>query len=768
MDLGAASFRITAGISGQQALDRLTTSIGSVNEHVGKLPGLAKSAGLALAGLGAGVSLAVLTAKFDDTVRGMLAIKDAAEKTGTSVEKFGALAAAARITGDDVATLEAGIIRMNKALAGADDEAKGAAHALDAIGLKIADLRRMDPADAFSKIAYALDGFADSGGKTALVLDIFGKSGAQLLPFLKDYVEIGEQASRVTQQQAEDAEAYDRALRRLAAAKEGLYRVISAQLLPVATDFVQALLDVTNGTNGVKDAARGLAADGTMTKVFREAAKAAAAFLDVLDVVFRGIKQIGESFAVVWKDISTAAQLAMTAPKAMSNALLWRDFTGVEQVQKLVDERNAYVEAANKRMAERFAGGLTPYSDALNARFMARDTPTVPQPSTRSDALRAYQSRDVVPPKPAAEKAEKADPFETALAGLGRDAARYQWQSEHIAQYAERIDSAREAQMRFDVEQGKFKDLSEGQKAVLIMAAQQVDRYAEALRQAQVGLEYQRQTQAINANTSALGLNAQQREMVAAAQDLENKGIKQGAELYAKLIEARQQAIEAAYAAKQNPFLGLTQGFNELADRVNDRAGQMKDLLVSTFDRAADAMAEFTLTGKLNFKDFARSVVADLAKMIAKQSLFNLLKTGVNLVMGGGGAGGAPATDLGQFFAKGGAFGSAGVRAFASGGVVSSPTLFRFAEGGMMRAGLMGEAGPEAILPLRRGPDGRLGVTAAWGGGSVTVNVAVDASGRQQGAADEGNRMAQLGKVIASVVRAEIVQQQRPGGLLAA
>ena len=85
-----------------------------------------------------------------------------------------------------------------------------------------------------------------------------------------------------------------------------------------------------------------------------------------------------------------------------------------------------------------------------------------------------------------------------------------------------------------------------------------------------------------------------------------------------------------------------------------------------------------------------------------------------------------------------------------------------------MRAGLMGEAGPEAILPLRRGPDGRLGVTAAGGGGSVTVNVAVDASGRQQGAADEGNRMTQLGKVIASVVRAEIVQQQRPGGLLAA
>ena len=110
-------------------------------------------------------------------------------------------------------------------------------------------------------------------------------------------------------------------------------------------------------------------------------------------------------------------------------------------------------------------------------------------------------------------------------------------------------------------------------------------------------------------------------------------------------------------------------------------------------------------------------------------------------------------------FADGGVFAQNGVVPFARGGIVNKPTLFPFAKG----IGLMGEAGPEAIMPLKRGPSGRLGVEASGGGTSVVVNV--DAKGTQVQGSD--NRGKALGSAISAAIQAELVRQKRPGGLLA-
>lgn len=87
-------------------------------------------------------------------------------------------------------------------------------------------------------------------------------------------------------------------------------------------------------------------------------------------------------------------------------------------------------------------------------------------------------------------------------------------------------------------------------------------------------------------------------------------------------------------------------------------------------------------------------------------ALGGLLANGLNSLLGGASA-----------FADGAAFSQGRVMPFARGGVVSSPTGFAMRGG----RGLMGEAGPEAIMPLARGADGRLGVQAGGGGRAVTV-----------------------------------------------
>lgn len=119
---------------------------------------------------------------------------------------------------------------------------------------------------------------------------------------------------------------------------------------------------------------------------------------------------------------------------------------------------------------------------------------------------------------------------------------------------------------------------------------------------------------------------------------------------------------------------------------------------------------------KLNdaLKSVANTIVETVYSIAIKPvtgALGGLLAQGVAGVMGAG-----------MPFANGGAFSQGRVMPFAKGGVVSSPTGFPM-RGGM---GLMGEAGPEAIMPLARGPDGRLGVQAGGGRAGRAVNVVMN------------------------------------------
>lgn len=165
---------------------------------------------------------------------------------------------------------------------------------------------------------------------------------------------------------------------------------------------------------------------------------------------------------------------------------------------------------------------------------------------------------------------------------------------------------------------------------------------------------------------------------------------------------------------KFNPGGALATGLNNYIQSAGTLSQGIANVVTQTFGNLEQALFDFTKTGKFNFNDFAAAVLDDLNRIILRAMIIRPLAQG--LLGGMSDIGDAQAT-VGAF-AKGGAFNSTGVQAFASGGVVSSPTMFNY---GGTKTGIMGEAGPEAILPLKRDSQGNLGVTAAPS--NVVVNV---------------------------------------------
>ena len=206
-----------------------------------------------------------------------------------------------------------------------------------------------------------------------------------------------------------------------------------------------------------------------------------------------------------------------------------------------------------------------------------------------------------------------------------------------------------------------------------------------------------------------------------------------------------------------NPINQITGAANAIGTAFSD---SFKSVLDGT-STTQEALAGF-------FKNIASYFLDMAVQIIQKMITMAILNQVVGLLPGSpSGGGGGIFSDIagrgGLRMANGGVFAKNKIVPYAKGGIVNKPTMFAYANGGTGRFGLMGEAGPEAIMPLSRGSNGKLGVQASGGVGNVVVNV--DASGSK--AQGDGPKAKQLGSLIGSAVQAELVKQKRPGGLLA-
>ncbi len=185
----------------------------------------------------------------------------------------------------------------------------------------------------------------------------------------------------------------------------------------------------------------------------------------------------------------------------------------------------------------------------------------------------------------------------------------------------------------------------------------------------------------------------------------------------------------------------ILRGNAAIQDRINNQEdlNNKTDKYKITLDQVKDTLA--------NQMTSAIEGLIDGTKTLG-ESLSGLLKTFASMFLRSG-----IGSLVNNIFpsANGNVFAQNGIVPYAKGGYIGRPTM-----------ALMGEAGPEAVLPLRRGSNGKLGVESSGGASNVVVNV--DASGSS--VEGNGDQAAQLGKAIGIAVQQELIKQKRPGGLL--
>lgn len=286
------------------------------------------------------------------------------------------------------------------------------------------------------------------------------------------------------------------------------------------------------------------------------------------------------------------------------------------------------------------------------------------------------------------------------------------------------------------------------------------DKEAERMRERnRLEQEYQRQLQQL----------ARQRN----AGEISQGNYEANVQAYKSGLDERKAILEQHYkdldSIQSDWTVGAEKAWNNYLEAGKDVAGLTQSFFTNSFNTMEDALVGFITTGKLSFKDLAVSILSDLAKIATKAAITSAAMAAFGGGAGGGGLGAAISSifqaDGGgwnkgtQFFAKGGAF---------TNSVVSSPTAFGTGSG----LGVMGEAGPEAIMPLTRTSDGQLGVKAAGGGGStvvapVSVTVHVTDSG---GSNTSNNSTEQQGRAVQMAIKSEVEKTiqigLQPGGIL--
>ena len=753
-----ALLRIKADVQGENNIRKLGNSLQGVQ-------GQAKNAAMgfnnlkgAVAGFGAAIAGSAIVAGLGAVVKKAIDAGDELfnlqAKTGVAGNALIAIGNAAELADVDLATLGKGLTKLNINLVKAAEGNEDLARKFQGLGVKLKDVNgQIVPTDqALKQIANRFADMPDGAKKAEVAIALFGKAGADLIPLLNEGADSMEKFTyKVGEDFAARSDQFNDTIATLGIQTRGFGLELTDALLPALQSILEVFSDLFN-------------TDQDWTALFKVITfgirLVASAIFVTIKLVDQWIKTVVYSFDAVGKALK--GDFA-GAGKAISDGV----GTGIEQAkQDFAQLQKIFSDAPSPGTGRRLDGSNmqldTSKADAAAAADAKKRAAAAKRAATEQERLleqRATlikrgidlqeQLRRSVEDVTLSSQVVTASPTDQllldrkkAITDSNRQVDDFTLSVVNLRQEFNALDGS------LDVK--PFADLINSLSAANVALADQsylqglkdllpsLEQYDVKIKEVQRGKTELTELEKLNVQVNLLQL-----DILAAT----NPALAE----HVRLLRERAAALDDTNKKQKEQEDSFGANFAEKIktyyQSISNFGAQVGDAVVNTFQGLDDQLTNFVTTGKLNFADLANSIIADIARIAIRQAIIAPLLKGVGEIFG-------------ITFANGGVFAENGIQPFARGGIVDKPTLFPFANG----TGLMGEAGPEAILPLRRGRDGRLGVDAGGGGGGINVTVNVDATGtKAQG--DDG-RAGQFARAISEAVKNEIVTQKRPGGLL--
>ena len=666
----------------QAATDRL----GMLGSVLGKLGPAGLIAGASIAALGVGITALVMpVARVGDEFFKL------SQKTGVSVEALTALDYAARLSDVSAERLSKALQKL--AIAMFDSQFGGAegSKALKALGVTLTDTAgQMRPTEqVLLDIADKFASLPDGADKAALGIKLFGEEGIAMLPFLNQgrsgITALMEEAQRLGLVMSEDvaraSEAFNDNLTRLSAIFEGVQRQIGVAVIPVLAGFTEQVILAQGETGSFSNELQKISANREAILAFLESVASGLAFIAESAVLAkRVIGQPFDSLSVVGKDIETWFKTdLLRSMKSMGFDPKVLD----AEIAKLQGARDDYVRAANDRLFNinqnpGYVDRVAKFFDeqrrtvrvmgqkfVLDTEAQAKEVqaiydkflPTLPRKPAVALDLSGFQK-----PKPA-EKLNEGEAFlnqlrsrltrtqdgeaaELRARALQIEAKGYKGvaaEAEQYIQVLEAIERQKEANKAFD-------------------AFEKEEAASRKITEGLIGSNRQR-IEALQLQREMLDLTDTERAVLQARTDLEKSAATarkeanqiEDAGLRVQTLEAINDALARqlpiveelvrANAEYQRSFeYGAKSALRSYIDDATNAAKRAQQVTVNAFRSMEDALTRFVMTGKLDFRSLADSIVADLVRIQIQRAITLPLANWLGSVipgMGGGTTGAA-------------------------------------------------------------------------------------------------------------------------------